>query len=132
MDARDYELIKEIIHDSLVGWQAQTIAREDVTNIHLKDISDHFARLNGSVARHEQQINENLPHSIAKCAQTETIKEIRDTVVVAKKVVQIAGAVLMFLATIFGGYEIFKPKQHIPTQVTTRYSDSSQIKDTIE
>ena len=42
----------------------------------LTSINDHLARLNGSVAKHELKITENLPHSVVHCVQKDTIEDI--------------------------------------------------------
>ena len=44
----------------------------------LTSINDHLARLNGSVAKHELKITENLPHSVVHGVQKDTIEELRD------------------------------------------------------
>jgi hypothetical protein len=81
MEAQERSEIREMIHGILSGWEANTIARDDLTNERLKNIADHLGRLNGSVAKHEEKINGNLPHTIANCAQKDTIQEIRDKMI---------------------------------------------------
>jgi hypothetical protein len=86
MTAKDRSEIREMIHGILSGWEAATVAREEVTNVSLKGIEDHLGRINGTVGKHEKTINDNLPHTIANCAQKDTIQEIRDSMISAKAV----------------------------------------------
>jgi hypothetical protein len=81
MDAQERSEVREMIHGVLSGWEAATIAREDLINANLEGIKDHLKRLNGSVSKHEQLISDNLPHTIAKCSQTETIEKLKEALV---------------------------------------------------
>jgi len=56
------------------------------TNIALLHIEEHLEKINGSLGNHEKVINENLPHTIANCAQKDTIQEIRDNMITTKAV----------------------------------------------
>ena len=77
MDANERGEVRDMIHGILSGWEAATIARDDLINVNLEGIKEHLSRLNGSVAKHEEKINGNLPHTIANCAQKETIEELK-------------------------------------------------------
>jgi hypothetical protein len=81
MDADERHEVREMIHGILSGWEAATIARDDVTNANLTGIKERLDRINGTVARHETVISENLPHDIANCPQADTIQEIRDNMI---------------------------------------------------
>ena len=104
--------IRDMIHGILSGWHAETVAREEVTNVHLKNIEDHFRRLNGSVAKHEKTINENLPHSVVHCPQAIKIKELEDNMItskVVKKTLYIGfGIVCTLIAALWGVMEMIK------------------------
>jgi len=75
-----------MIHGMLSGWEANTISREEITNIRLGEISEHLKRINGTIAKHEKVINENLPHNITHCPQTERIKTLEDNQITTKAV----------------------------------------------
>jgi hypothetical protein len=111
MEKGDRDEVREMLHDILAGWQAATIAREDVTNEALKNINDHLGRINGSVGRHETIIVENLPHTIAKCAQKETIQEVRDNMITNKAIKRTIIASIAstgtFFTILFILYQIF-------------------------
>jgi len=111
MTQKDRTEIRDMIHDILSGWQAGTISREEVTNVSLKNIDGHLARLNGSVIEHSKLINENLPHSIAHCLQAkdiETLKENMVTEKAVKKTIYIGfGILATLIGIIWGISEIF-------------------------
>lgn len=86
MEAQERMEVRGMLHDILAGWQAENVAREEITNLALKNIGDHLDRLNGSVAKHEKIINENIPHTIANCPQQENIVEFRDNMITVKAV----------------------------------------------
>jgi hypothetical protein len=117
MTKQDRSEVREMIHDILSGWQAATIAREDVTNEALKNINDHLGRINGSVGRHEQKINDNLPHTIANCAQKTTIEEIRDNMISGKAVrnaiILSIGATGTLFSVLFILYKLLIEKQPV-------------------
>ena len=50
------------------------------------EIKGRLDKVNGSVARHEKVINENLPHTIDHCPQSEVIKDLQDNMITAKAV----------------------------------------------
>lgn len=85
MEAHEYEQVRNMIHDTLRGWHAETVAREDVTNAYLKNINEHLSRLNGSVAKHEKDLY-SPDHVLAQCSQAETIKELRDNMITANAI----------------------------------------------
>lgn len=78
--------IREMIHGMLSGWEANTISREEITNVRLGEISEHLKRINGSVAKHEKIISENLPHNITHCPQAERIKTLEENQITEKAV----------------------------------------------
>ena len=86
MTQQDRTEVREMIHGILSGWEASTVAREDLIHFSLKNIDNHLGKINGKVQEHEKIINTNLPHSIVNCPQDETIKEIRDNMVSGKAV----------------------------------------------
>ncbi|TSA51970.1 MAG: hypothetical protein D4R45_07720 [Planctomycetaceae bacterium] len=59
MDKEERGEVREMIHGILSGWQAQTVAREELTNVHLSGIRDHLERLNGSVKNNADDIEDN-------------------------------------------------------------------------
>jgi len=81
MTPNDRTEVRDMIHDTLEVWEKATVARENMTLVALEKIEGHLAKINGAVASHEKLITANLPHTVAHCSQTETIKEIRDKVV---------------------------------------------------
>jgi hypothetical protein len=81
MDLQERTEVREMIHGILSGWEAKTIAREELLNLSLKGISEHLKRINGSILKHENIINENLPHTTANCPQAKTINDIRDALI---------------------------------------------------
>lgn len=81
MDATERTEVREMIHDVLSGWQAATVAQNDITNTSLKEIKDHLKELNGKVAKHQQIITENLPHNVSHCTQSENIEALKKAVV---------------------------------------------------
>ena len=101
MTQTDRSEVREMLHGILSGWQAETVAREELTNLHLKNIEDHFARLNGSVTKHEKVINENLPHSVSQCVQAHTIVEIRDNMITSKALKSANRNTVVLTASIF-------------------------------
>ena len=90
METQERQEVREMIHGVLSGWEAATIAREELLNVNLTGIKEHLVKLNGSVAKHEGIINGNLPHTIVNCAQKDIIQEIRDTILKDKDRVKTA------------------------------------------
>jgi tetrahydromethanopterin S-methyltransferase subunit B len=86
MTQQDRGEVREMIHGILSGWEAATVAREDLIGVSLKNIEEHLGKINGKVSEHEKIININIPHSIDKCPQKDTIKEIRDNMITNKGV----------------------------------------------
>ena len=84
MTQQDRGEVREMIHGILSGWEAATIAREDLIGSSLKNIETHLAKINGKVAEHEKILNINIPHTIDKCPQKGTIQEIRDNMITNK------------------------------------------------
>lgn len=76
------------------------------------DVKARLDKLNGSVARHEKVINENLPHNIAHCPQSDAIKDLQNNMVTSKAVKKTLyigfGIVCTLIATIWGLMEILK------------------------
>lgn len=105
--------IRAMIHDVLSGWHAETVAREEITNMSLKNIDEHFARLNGSVARHEKILGEIYPQTPSNCPQNETIDDINKYMIRLdaniKLAGRIAGGVLAIATILIAYFEFVKP-----------------------
>ena len=86
MTQQDRSEVREMIHGILSGWEAQTVAREDLISMSLQNIDSHLGKINGKVQEHERIIIKNIPHTIDHCPQDATIKEIRDNMVSGKAV----------------------------------------------
>lgn len=86
MNAADKKEMRQMIEDLIAPLSKEVLYQGRLTNISLNNIDSHLTKLNGSVARHEKAIVENLPHTIANCPQGETIKELRDTMVTTKAI----------------------------------------------
>jgi len=75
-------------------------------------IEKRLDRLNGSVAKHEKIINENLPHNIGHCPQAETIEDLKKNMVsekAVKKTLYVGfGIICTLIAAIWGIMEIMK------------------------
>jgi hypothetical protein len=84
MTQKDRSEVREMIQGVLSGWHDSTVEREKLIYLSLNNIDSHLEKLNGKVSAHERTILENLPHSIAHCPQTGTIKEIRDAIIQEK------------------------------------------------
>ena len=98
--------VRDMIHDILSGWEANTVAREEITNISLVKIDKHLEKINNKVAEHEKTINTNLPHNISHCSQTEIIKTLTDNMITSKtvkKTVYIGFGIIATLVTILWG-----------------------------
>ena len=87
MDQSDRTEVREIIHGIVGGYHAKVDAQNLVTNSALGDIKEQLNKLNGTVASNKEMIDQNLPHTIANCVQTKTIKEIRDNMVGRKAII---------------------------------------------
>jgi hypothetical protein len=55
--------------------------RDFVMQQSLNKIDEHLGRLNGKVAEHEKILNINIPHTIDKCPQNDTIINLHDGMV---------------------------------------------------
>lgn len=79
---------------------------------HFIEINKRLDRLNGSVARHEKIINENLPHNIAHCPQAGKIEDLEKNMITStavKKTLYIGfGIVCALIAAIWGITEMIK------------------------
>lgn len=77
-----------------------------------KAVNARLDRLNGSVARHEKVINENLPHNIAHCPQAEKIEDLEKNMITSeavKKTLYVGfGVVCALIAAIWGITEMIK------------------------
>ena len=110
MTKTDREEVRQMLHDILSGPQARNESANIVTNIALKEISEHLGKINGKIMEHEIIIVKNLPHALVNCAQSETIREIRENLIGAKAVkkaiykgVTLTGTIM---AILFAIYEI--------------------------
>jgi hypothetical protein len=75
------------------------------------EIKGRLDKLNGSVARHEKVINENLPHSVNHCPQVKVIENLKDNMVTekaVKKTIYIAfGIICALIGALWGVKELF-------------------------
>lgn len=76
------------------------------------EIKGRLDKLNGSVARHEKIINENLPHSINHCPQVKAIEELQDNMITSKAVKKTLyigfGIICTLIAALWGVIEILQ------------------------
>jgi len=76
------------------------------------EVKGRLDKLNGSVARHEKVINENLPHSVAHCPQSGMIEELKKNMVTeraVKKTLYIGFAIICaVIAALWGIIEIIQ------------------------
>jgi dsDNA-specific endonuclease/ATPase MutS2 len=76
------------------------------------EIKGRLDRLNGNVARHEKIINENLPHDVSMCTQSDAIKKLQDNMVTeraVKKTLYIGfGIICTLIGAIFAVVEILR------------------------
>ena len=90
MTAQDRTEVREMLHDILSGWEAATVAREEVTNIslininqHSKNIDEHLKQINGTIAKHSEAIHDLKTKDelhIAECPAMPLIAEVRSNV----------------------------------------------------
>jgi hypothetical protein len=81
MDAQERAEVREIIHGILSGWNARTESYMITTNNSLNNIDTHLKTLNGTVAKHQTTLDQNLPHSEVHCVQKDKIEEMGETLV---------------------------------------------------
>ena len=86
MDKDQREQVREMLHDVLSGYHAKVDAQNTITNDALIRIDKKFEKLNGSVAENRKVINENLPHTIDKCPQTEVIESLKVNMISGKAI----------------------------------------------
>jgi len=91
MTGEDRSEVREMIvtvlngfHKSNVERDKQTELREKLIYASLNNIDGRLDKLNGKVSEHEKTILENLPHSIAHCNQSDSIKELHDAMIITK------------------------------------------------
>lgn len=76
------------------------------------EIKGRLDKLNGSVARHEKVINENLPHSVNHCPQVKAIEELQDNMITSKAVKKTLyigfGIICTLIAALWGVIEILQ------------------------
>jgi hypothetical protein len=58
--------------------QKELERRDFVMQQSLNKIDEHLGRLNGKVAEHEKILNINIPHTIDRCPQNDTIMGLHD------------------------------------------------------
>jgi hypothetical protein len=56
MTTKDRTEVREMIHNTLEGWEKATIARENMTLTALEKIELHLGKINGKVSEHEKII----------------------------------------------------------------------------
>ena len=103
MTKEDHTEVGEVVHSIVGGYHAKVDAQNIVTNAALIEIKDHLKELNNKVASHEKIINQNLPHNIAHCTQTDTIQEIRDNLISRRAVITAFVVGIPLAAVIIGG-----------------------------
>jgi hypothetical protein len=76
------------------------------------EIKSRLDKLNGNVSRHETIINENLPHNISHCVQTETIKRLEENMITEKTIKKtiyiLFGLICALIAAIIGVFQMMK------------------------
>jgi len=76
------------------------------------EVKGRLDKLNGSVARHEKVINENLPHNVNHCPQVKAIEELQGNMITAKAVKKTIyvgfGIICGLIGAAWGLIEIFK------------------------
>ena len=102
MTQKDRSEVREMIHDILSGWEANTTAREEITNITLLSIDKHLEKINGTVAGHDTIIAANLPHNITHCPQAETIQVLKANMITEKAVKKTIYTSVVILGTLIG------------------------------
>ena len=102
MTQKDRTEVREMITTTLSGFHSDTVLREITTNKSLDKIEKHLEKLNDKVAKHEETILKNLPHTIAHCNQKKVIQEIRDNMISRKAVIAAILIAIPLAGTIFG------------------------------
>jgi hypothetical protein len=114
LESKDREEVRTMLHDMLAGWQATTVAQNDITNLTLREIKDHLKTLNGKVAEHEKAINVHLPHTIQHCPQSLIIKSLEQDMVTWRRlknvVVTSIGGFAGLLTIVWLVYKLFIEK----------------------
>ena len=76
------------------------------------EIKGRLDKLNGSVARHEKIINENLPHSVNHCPQVGIIEDLKRNMIsekAVKKTIYVGfGIICALIGALWGVMEIMK------------------------
>ena len=76
------------------------------------EIKGRLDKLNGSVARHEKIINENLPHSVNHCPQVGVIEDLKRNMIsekAVKKTIYVGfGIICALIGALWGVMEIMK------------------------
>jgi hypothetical protein len=77
-DNADYRLYLE---EKFEGLAKHMSAQFDIIHDNLDAIKTQTTKTNGTVTRHEQIINANIPHTILNCPQSATIKLLENTLI---------------------------------------------------
>lgn len=76
------------------------------------EIKERLDKLNGSVARHEKVINENLPHNVNHCPQVKAIESLQENMITTKAVKKTIyvgfGIICALIAALWGVIEILQ------------------------
>ena len=80
MNLQDKQLIEEMFRGQTRYLNAQFETIQDSFD----KVTTRLDKLNGKVAEHEKVINQNIPHTVNHCAQTEVITELRDNMVTSR------------------------------------------------
>lgn len=82
MVKEDRDLVREMLHDVLASHNAKIENNYNIIDIKLDNINDHLKKLNGKVAKHEENFNEmklkNMNH-YEDCPLKTEIEDMRDS-----------------------------------------------------
>jgi hypothetical protein len=111
MTQQDRTEIREMIHGILSGWQAATIAREEVTNTNLQEIRDHLKKINGHVADNVKDIQELKLREglhISECPAMPKIEELEKEIIGPWIHKHWKLAVILAILSLFIAYSMFE------------------------
>ncbi len=105
MDSTDRAETRQMIIDLLEPYHRDVMYQARLTNVSLNQIDSHLSKLNGSVSKHEKLINDNLPHTVANCAQKDILQRINDRMISKKTIYLI---MTLTISAIIAILELFK------------------------
>jgi DNA-binding ferritin-like protein len=80
MNLQDKQLIEEMFR----GQTKYLHAQFETIHENFDKVNNRLDKLNGKVAEHEKTLNQNIPHTVAHCAQSEVITDLRDNMVTSR------------------------------------------------